>query len=296
MKRRLLNLCICILATVAISCNRNNRTSDAYGNFEAVETTVSAEASGKILWLVAVEGQVVAAGDTAGLIDTTDLHLRVRQLMAQRSALQAKAAGITAQAGVHRQQKENLSKDKTRIENLLMEEAATPKQLDDITGAIAVADRQIDAVKAQLLSLEGEIGVVDAQLAQVRESLKRCYIIHPVSGTVLNRFAEAGEISAYGKPLFRVADMETMDLRVYISGDMLSAVKTGDEAEVLIDTPEGLKKLGGTVTWISPTAEFTPRIIQTREERVTLVYAVKLNVKNDGSLKISMPAEVNFNK
>lgn len=295
---RTTHLSISLILSVILmaSCNNRHQFADAYGNFEAVETVISAESNGRILMLSVNEGEVLKAGDTTGLIDTTDLHYRRLQTLAQRRAVAGKASNISAQTEVYGQQKANLMTDKRRIENLLKEEAATPKQFDDISGAIEVLDRQIETVKSQLVNLADELAVIDAQLAQVADALKRCYIINPVSGTVLNRFAMAGEITAFGKPLYKIADLKTMDLRVYISGDMLSQVKTGQEADVLIDTPEGPARLKGKVNWISPTAEFTPKIIQTREERVNLVYAVKLSVPNDGRLKISMPAEVNFNK
>ena len=145
-------------------------------------------------------------------------------------------------------------------------------------------------------SVSDEIKVVEAQISQAKENLKRCYIVNPVEGSVLSSFAEAGEVTAFGKPLYKIADLSTMELRVYVSGDMLSSIKTGQKARVFIDNQEGLEELTGSVTWVSPSAEFTPKIIQTREERVNLVYAVKLRVVNDGRLKIAMPAEVIFVK
>lgn len=278
------------------SCKHDRQVSDAYGNFEAIETTISSEANGRIIWLNFNEGQLLNQGDTAGLIDTTDLHLRLLQLQSQKAAIESRKAGIYAQAAVFQQQKANLNNDLTRVRNLLKDQAATPKQLDDITGSISVIDQQILSVKTQLESVSDESKVVDAQIAQVRENLRRCYIINPVKGSVLSRFAEAGEVTAFGKPLYKIADLSTMVLRVYVSGSMLASVKTGQKARVFIDGETGLDELSGTVTWVSPTAEFTPKIIQTREERVNLVYAVKLNVANDGRLKIAMPAEVVFVK
>lgn len=285
-----------MIAGGVVSCKQNQDNSDAYGNFEAVETTISSEANGRILWLGIEEGQILHTGDTIGLVDTTDLHYKKLQLLAQRSSVASKSASINSQAAVYNQQKENLNKDLIRIQNMIRDEAATPKQLDDVTGAIEVADRQIASVKTQLAAVSDEIKALDAQIAQLNESLTRCYLVNPVEGTVLSKYAEAGEVTAYGKPLYKIANLSTMDLRVYISGDMLSSVKTGQKAKVLIDSENGLSELSGTVTWVSPTAEFTPKIIQTREERVNLVYAVKLNVLNDGRLKIAMPAEVVFNK
>lgn len=295
MKLQTQTLILTFMVMVATSCN-TDKTSDAYGNFEAIETTISAEANGRILMLNLEEGSVLMQGDTVGLIDTTDLHLKRVQMMAQRSAIGSRQGNLDAQAQVYEQQKRNLEKDRNRISSLLAEQAATPKQLDDVEGAMALAQRQIVAVKSQQSGLNDEIRAIDAQIAQIEQSIKRCYITNPVKGTVLSRLAETGEVTAFGKPLYRIADLSEMELRVYISGNMLSSIKTGEKAKVLIDGPDGLKELEGVITWISPTAEFTPKIIQTRDERVNLVYAVKLKVPNDGSLKIAMPAEVNFNQ
>ena len=278
------------------SCN-NKETADAYGNFEATETTISAEANGRIIHFEVEEGALLKAGDTVGLIDTTDLHLKRRQLVAQRSAAASKRENLLAQVAVYKQQQENLEKDRQRIANMLPEQAATPKQMDDVTGAIAVAGRQISAVQSQQSGLNGELSVMDAQIAQVNQNIMRCYLTNPVNGTVLASFAEPGEVTAFGKPLYKIADLSVMELRVYISGRMLSAVKIGQKAKVFIDDEKAaMRELTGEVVWVSPTAEFTPKIIQTREERVNLVYAVKLRVQNDGSLKIAMPAEVIFIK
>jgi len=285
-----------MMTSLVVSCKQNKDVSDAYGNFEAVETTISSEANGRIIWLNITEGQILAEGDTIGLVDTTDLHFKKLQLVAQRSAIGSKSANINAQAAVYNQQKANLSIDLQRIENLLKEQAATPKQLDDVTGSIEVIDRQTASIKTQLSAVGDEIKAIDAQIAQIDEALNRCYLVSPIEGTVLARFAETGEVTAFGKPLYKIANLSTMDLRVYISGDMLSLVKTGQQARVFIDSTEGLSELEGQVTWVSPSAEFTPKIIQTREERVNLVYAVKLKVVNDGRLKIAMPAEVIFIK
>lgn len=278
------------------SCKQKDTDSDAFGNFEAVETTISSEANGRIIWLDVTEGQILKKSDTIGLIDTTDLHFKKLQLQAQKSAVSSRSANIHAQVAVYNQQKSNLTTDLKRIENLLKEQAATPKQYDDVTGSIEVIQRQIAGVNTQLAAVSDEMKAIDAQIAQVNEALKRCFLVNQVEGTVLARYAETGEVTAFGKPLYKIANLKTMDLRVYISGDMLAQVKTGQKARVFIDAPKGLAELEGTVTWVSPTAEFTPKIIQTREERVTLVYAVKLSVVNDGRLKIAMPAEVVFIK
>lgn len=279
-----------------VSCKQNKEVTDAFGNFEAVETTISSEANGRIIWLELTEGQILKKGDTIGLIDTTDLHFKKLQLQAQKSAIGSKTASIHAQTAVYIQQKANLTTDLIRVQNLLKDQAATPKQLDDVTGAIGVIERQIASVNSQLAAVSDEIKALAAQIAQVDEALRRCHLVSPVGGTVLARYAESGEVTAFGKPLYKIANLRSMDLRVYISGDMLAGVKTGQKARVFIDAAEGLSELEGVVTWVSPAAEFTPKIIQTREERVNLVYAVKLSVVNDGRLKIAMPAEVIFTK
>lgn len=295
MKPFIHSLLFILLVVFIGSCN-NKDVSDAFGNFEAVETTISSEANGRILLLNVEEGSELQQGDTVGMIDTTDLHLKRAQLLAQRSAVASKRENLYAQVAVYNQQKENLAKDRQRIANMMKEQAATPKQMDDVEGAIAVAGRQISAVQTQQSSLNEELRVIDVQIAQVEESIRRCYITNPVKGTVLSRFAETGEVTAFGKPLYKIADLSTMELRVYISGNMLSTVKIGQQAKVLIDGKDAMRELSGKVSWISSTAEFTPKIIQTRDERVNLVYAVKLLVQNDGSLKIAMPAEVVFVK
>ncbi|GAB1404397.1 MAG: efflux RND transporter periplasmic adaptor subunit [Lentimicrobiaceae bacterium] len=279
-----------------LSCAKSGPQADAYGNFEAVETTVSSQANGIICWLNVLEGAKLKAGDTVGLIDTVDLHLKRNQLKAQHAAIRGKSTTIHAQSAIYTEQKHNLLIEKNRTENLLKANAATPRQLDEINGNLRVLDRQIEATNSQLSGLSDELKVIDAQIAQLDRSIQQCYLINPVEGTVLNCFAETGEVTGYGKPLYKIANLRFMDLRVYVDGNELSAIKTGDTARVYIDTPEGLSAMPGVITWISPSAEFTPKIIQTRDERVNLVYAVKLSVRNDGSLKIAMPAEVVFKK
>ncbi|MBW6491124.1 MAG: HlyD family efflux transporter periplasmic adaptor subunit [Lentimicrobium sp.] len=293
MKARIQILILFILATGIVSCKKN-KPADAYGNFEAILTTVSAQSAGQILWFKAEEGSILKKGDTIGVIDTAHLYLKKLQLIAQRSAAASKSGNLSAQASVFEQQKRNLEKDRKRIENLLEEQAATPKQMDDVIGAMAVIDRQKSAVQSQQVSLTDELKAIDAQIAQVVQSISKCYIINPIEGTVLSRLAEPGEVTVFGKPLYKISDLSVMELRVFISGNMLSSIKTGQKADIFIDGQDEMFKFSGKVTWISPTAEFTPKIIQTRDERVNLVYAVKLKVPNDGSLKIAMPAEVLF--
>lgn len=291
--RNLLILTSCLLL---VSCSRKEKLSDAYGNFEAVTVSVSAESSGKIIELDVEEGQKLEQGAIIGLVDSIDHYLRKRQLMAQKSAVATRLAGIQGQINVQLQQKANLSIEKERILRLLEDKAATPKQLDDINGAVELADKQIASIQTQNAGIREELNVVDRQIDQVNEALRKCYIRNPVAGTVLVKYAQAGEITAPGKTLYKIANLEELELKVYVPGDQLPAVKIGQKVEVLIDKDKKSNRtLSGTVSWISQKAEFTPKIIQTKEERVDLVYGVKIRVPNDGSLKISMPGEVNFN-
>jgi HlyD family secretion protein len=276
------------------SCNSNKR-SDAYGNFEAIEVIVSSQATGQILRLGIEEGQQVNIGDTIGLIDTIDLSLKNEQFLAQENVIAAKLRNVDSQISVQEQQKKNLLVDKERVDNLLLDGAATRKQMDDINGALDLLEQQIRASAVQKESIRAELGTVEAQIRQVRENISKCFIVSPISGTVLVKFTEAGEITGMGKPVCKIADLGELELKVYISGDQLPYLKLGQTVQVLIDKDKStFTPLQGLVSWISSKAEFTPKTIQTKKERVNLVYAAKVKVKNDGSLKIGMPGEINF--
>ncbi len=284
-----------IIVMLLAACSGKNDRSDAYGNFEVDDVMISAEASGKLLTFTAIEGKSLSAGELVAVIDTTDLVLKRSQFDAQKTSISARIDNIRAQIEVQKQQKQNLLTDKARIEKLLKDGAATQKQLDDVNGQIDLVDRQIASINTQFASVNAELEVVNTQIAQLEESISKCKIYNPSEGIVLEKFAEPNEITAFGKPLYKIADMNEMILRVYISGDQLPNIKLGQEVEVLIDQDKKTnRKLTGVVSWVSETAEFTPKIIQTKEERVNMVYAVKVRVKNDGSLKIGMPGEVNF--
>ncbi|HPB26406.1 MAG TPA: efflux RND transporter periplasmic adaptor subunit, partial [Bacteroidales bacterium] len=277
-------------------CSGRNDKSDAYGNFEADETIISSEVSGKIIQLDLEEGQEIKAGTIVGIIDTTDYQLKKEQLTAQKNAIASKSGNIASQIEVQQQQKNNLLIDKARIEKLYKDGAATKKQLDDINGSISMVDKQIQSIQTQNGSVADEILAIVKQIDQISQTIKKCYLSCPVSGTILNKYIEQNELVIPGKSLFKIADLSSVFLRAYISESQLANVKLGQKVEVLIDKGEdNTAKYEGTVTWISSTAEFTPKIIQTKEERVNLVYAVKIKVKNDGALKIGMPGEVNFN-
>ena len=281
------------------ACETKTDTSDAYGNFEATETTVSSEANGRIIKFNVEEGQKLKAGTLVGIIDTTQLQLKKEQAYASIDAIKAKRQTAQPQIEVLRRQKAVIMKEKQRIEALLKDNAATPKMLDDVNGKIDVIDEQIIAAKNNISvanrGIMAQVHPLKAQIKQIDDAIKRCYIYNPVSGTVLLKLAEPYEITGMGKPLYKIANLEEMTLRIFVSGEQLPHIKIGQNVSVLIDDSETQnRELAGTVTWIADEAEFTPKIIQTKEERVNLVYAVKIKVKNDGSLKIGMPAEVNF--
>ena len=275
------------------SCNKVEKKSDAYGNFEAIEVTVSAQATGQLLQLQIEEGQHYSKDVPLGIIDTTDMHLKRLQSISQYTAVLSKLATINAQAEAQEQQLQNLAIDKERINKLFVAGAATQKQRDDIDGAFALAKKQLAATLAQKQNVAAEAEVVQTQKDQVTELIRKCYITQPIGGIVLTKFAESGEVVTFGKPLYKVADLSTLDLKAYISGHQLIDFALGQEVEVVIDKSAAEEKvLKGKVSWIASNAEFTPKIIQTKEERVDLVYAMKVKVKNDGSLKIGMPGEI----
>jgi HlyD family secretion protein len=290
-----LSYSLIVISAMLFSCKGNNDKSDAYGNFEATEIIVSAETNGRILQFDVEEGQELLAGQRVGQIDTTDLYLKIEQLKAQKKAISTKSPGVAAQVEVQLQQKENLEVEKARVDKLFRDKAATLKQVDDIKGALDLIDRQIASIKTQQSGVVEEMEVIQKQVAVTQEAINKCRIINPSNGTVLVKYAETGELALPGKSLYKLADLRQMELRVYVSGDQLPGIEIGQKVQVLIDKDNKTNQaLEGTVSWISQKAEFTPKIIQTKEERVNLVYAIKILVPNDGRIKISMPGEVNF--
>jgi HlyD family secretion protein len=278
-----------------ISCTGNDEKSDAYGNFEATEIVISAQASGELLQFDLKEGDFIKAGQMIGYIDTTKLVLQKQQLNAQSRATQTKFANLDAQVAVYQQQQSNVIRDKGRIQKMFNDGAATQKQVDDVQGQVDVIEKQIQSVETQKLAVNAELEVINKQIELVNESIKKSVINNPVDGIVLTKYTNAFEITGMGKPLYKIADLREMKLKVYVSGDQLPEIKVGQMVEVLVDKNKTENKtFNGTISWISESAEFTPKIIQTKKERVNLVYAVKILVKNDGSLKIGMPGEVNF--
>lgn len=288
-------LSIIVILIFFAGCSNDNQKSDAYGNFEATETIVSSESSGKLNEFSVEEGMLIESGEIVGYIDTSQLYLKKNQLAQQKNTTRTKFKSVSAQISVLQEQKRVAQREKERIERLLKDEAATGKQLDDINGSIDVINKQINSIEMQNSTTNEELKGLDVQIEQVVDQLQKSSITNPVKGTVILKFAEQGEIVNFGKPLYKIADISTMELRAYVSGAQLPEIKLGQKVKVLIDDGKsGYKTLEGEISWISSKAEFTPKIIQTKEERVNLVYAVKVRVINDGSIKIGMPGEVVF--
>lgn len=281
--------------TVLTACNNNGDKADGYGNFEATEITVSAENTGKLMTFTIDEGSVIAYNDLVGHIDTIPLHLKKEQLLVQKDVIKAKSKGVLSQINVLQAKLKTANTNKTRIENLIKDNAGTQKQLDDIDGEIAVLKNSIRSVEMQNAPVVNELKSIDVQLQQLNDQITKSRIQNPINGTVLSQYVEPGEIVSFGKPLYKIADLSSMELRVYVSETQLANLTIGEIVTVKIDDRDGMKSYDGKISWIASEAEFTPKIIQTKEERVALVYAVKVQVKNDGSLKIGMPAEMWLN-
>ena len=285
-----------IISLFLASCSDNNHISDAYGNFETNEIIISSETTGKIIDLNIEEGQTITKGYVVGLVDTTQLHLKKQQLIAQKRLVFSKLSNVKTQIAIQNELRKNIMVDKKRIEKMFNDGAATRKQFDDINGKVNVIDKQIKNIKIQNITINNEANVLSKQIAQVQDQIQRCLIKNPINGTVLDKYVEPFEMSVAGKSLYKIADIKKMYLRVYVSGSQLSEIKLGQKVKAFIDNgKEDLKKIDGVITWISDEAEFTPKIIQTKEERVDLVYAVKVLVNNNGEIKIGMPGEVVFN-
>jgi HlyD family secretion protein len=284
-----------IVGLAILSCNTKKDASDAFGNFEADDQLISSEIAGRLLSCNFEEGMTLTKGAGIAVVDTVPLLLQIAQLESQLMTIQAKKQSVKAQMAVVEQQKKNLEVDKARVVSMLKDGAATQKQKDDVTGNLELLDKQKESTRSQELILSSEAEVVNTQLAQLQDKIGRCKIISPINGLVLERYKKAGELVGQGQSLCRIADVSSLNLRVYVSGDQLPHLKIGQKVKVLIDdTATKNKALEGTVSWISSEAEFTPKIIQTKVERVKLVYAVKVRVVNDGVLKIGMPGEIKF--
>jgi HlyD family secretion protein len=283
-----------LLALALFACAGQEDTADASGNFEADEVIVSAESQGRILHFAQEEGATLVGGEQSVLIDTTQLYLQKLQLESGRTSLDARIRTLRAQVRASRVQLDNLRREKKRIDKMVEGGAATSKQQDDIEGQISLLEAQMAATESQEASVHAERRTLEVQIRQLRDKMDRCTVRNPMDGIMLTKYRHVGEMAAPGQALYKMAALDELILRAYVSGDQLSELKVGAQVRVFYDSPGGMSETTGTVSWISSRAEFTPKIIQTREERVNLVYAVKVLVANDGSLKIGMPGEIRF--
>ena len=283
------------LSTLLLSitaCKTDTDKADAYGNFEATEITVSSEINGKLLQFDVNEGDILKKDAFLGYIDTIQLSLKKELLVVSKDVIASKSRGVLSQITVLKSRLKTAERNKKRIENLIKDDAGTQKQLDDIVGEIDVIQQQIISIEIQNAPVVNELKNIDIQLKVIDDQILKSKIINPIDGTVIVKYSEAYEITTFGKPLYKIADLSKMELRVYISENQLSNLKIGQNITVKIDENKEMKSYQGTITWIASEAEFTPKIIQTKEERVALVYAIKIVVINDGGLKIGMPAEM----
>lgn len=285
-------------SAVLVGCNEE-KSFDASGAFEADETIISAGAAGVIKEFNIEEGQLLEAGEQIGYVDSVQLYLKKKQLEAQIVALTGRKPNISLQLAALEEQLTTAEHEQTRMSNLVKADAATSKQLDDATAQVHVIKAQIQAQKSTLnISSQGisnDAGPMEVQIAQLNDQLEKSKIINPAAGTVLTKYAEQNEMTAPSKPLYKIADLSNIILRVYISGNQLSQVKLGQKVTVHTDNAEGgFDQTEGTISWINDKAEFTPKTIQTKDERANMVYAIKVEVPNDGKFKIGMYGEINF--
>ena len=286
----------CTLPLLAASCGRNG-DFDATGTFEATEVVVSAEAAGRILWFDAEEGDVLQAGRPVGAIDTVQLYLQKLQLERQQASVVSNRPDIAKQVASLREQIAKQQTERRRIENLLRDGAATTKQLDDIDAQLKVLDGQLEAQLSTLYnnaaSIDENSSAIELQIAQTEDRLAKCRIASPITGTVLAKYSEAGELASVGRPLMKVADLDRIYLRAYFTSDQLAGLKLGQEVTVTADFGGDSRiDYPGRIVWIASESEFTPKTIQTRDSRANLVYAAKIAVENDGRLKIGLYGEV----
>jgi len=294
-----LSIAIALLASLH-SCKNGDNNYDASGSFEAEETIISSEASGVIKEFGIEEGQQLKAGQMIGYIDSTQLFLKKKQLLSQIKAVISKKPNVSVQLASLQEQLRSAEKEQLRVTNLAKADAATGKQLDDINSQVLILQKQIAASSSSLNisseSIDMETNPLAIQIDQLNDQLDKCRITNPMNGTVLSKYAELNEMTAPGKPLYKIADLSTIILRVYVTGDQLASIKLNQQAKVHTDDGHGnFNESSGTISWISDKAEFTPKTIQTKDERANMVYAIKINVKNNGQYKIGMYGEVIFN-
>lgn len=299
MKKTLTYSSLLVLALAITSCGKGNKAYDASGVFESTEVTVSAEGNGKIMSLDLQEGDRLEAGAVVGCIDTVQLYLSKIQLEASRRAVGSGRLNISRQIAALESQIAKQRQELDRFTKLEQAGASNRKQVEDIQAQLDILERQLAAQKESLQNtnsnVSGQADALEAQVMQLEDKIRKCVITSPVSGTILAKYSEAGELAMQGRALFKVADLDNIRLRAYITADQLTGLKLGQSVKVFADQgTSGRKEYDGTLIWISDKAEFTPKTIQTRDERANLVYAVKIAVKNDGLIKLGMYGEVKF--
>lgn len=287
------------MALLLTACDNKTKEYDATGTFEATETTIFAEQSGALLVFGVSEGDKLEQGQEIGLVDTTQVWLKMKQLGAAKQVYQSQKPDMQKQIAATRQQLAKAQQEQRRYKELVADGAAPSKMLDDATSQVQVLQRQLDAqvssLNTQLSTLNSQMAATDVQVSQLRDQLRRCHVVSPIGGTVLEKYVEQGEFVTTGKPLLKLADTEHMFIRAYVTSAQLQSVKVGQKVRVFADYGDGQKKeYEGTVSWISSRSEFTPKTILTDNERADLVYAVKIAIKNDGYAKIGMYGEVKF--
>ncbi len=286
-------IALALLMLTLTACSQKQNPADAYGNFEADETIVSALMPGQLIAFDVTEGATLTAGLQVGLVDTLGLHLRKLEVRANQEATASQAKNVLAELVVLKDQLANLTRERTRARNLIKAGAFTRQQLDDIEGNINVIKSRMKSVSSQNATIDKQVAALAVKVRQIDEDINKSRIINPVQGVVLVKLAEPNEFVGRGRALYKVADNSRLYLRAFVSGSQLSAVELGQTYDVKIDGPGGnLLTYPGTITWIASEAEFTPKTIQTREQRQNLVYAVKVRVTNDGKIKIGMPGEL----
>lgn len=288
------------LAMVLASCGDKEQKNDATGVFEATETTIAAEQSGTLMAFGVCEGDEIAAGKEVGLIDTTQIWLKIKQMGATKQVYQSQKPDMEVQIAVTRQQLDKAKQEQQRYKELVSDGAAPSKMLDDATSQVELLEKQLKAqastLNTQLSTLNSQLSTTDVQVSQLMDQLRKCHVIAPVKGIVLEKYVEKGEFVAIGKPLFKMADTKSMFIRAYVTSAQLKNIRVGQKAKVFADYGNGQKKeYEGVVSWISSRSEFTPKTILTDDERADQVYALKVAVKNDGYIKIGMYGEVQFN-
>lgn len=286
-------------ALMLAACGKSEKEYDATGTFEATETTISAEQNGTLLTFVVNEGDEIEAGREVGLIDTTQTWLKLQQAQATQAVYQSQKPDIEKQTSATRQQLAKAQAEQQRYKELVADGAAPSKMLDDVTNQVQVLQRQLAAQLSSLSTntnaLSKQMAATEVQIDQLRDQLRKCHITAPLKGVVLEKYAERGEFVAIGKPMFKMADMEEVYIRAYVTSAQLQDIRTGQQVKVFADYGNGQKKeYDGVVSWISSRSEFTPKTILTDDERADLVYALKVRVKNDGYIKIGMYGEVKF--